>query len=1166
MLPINKESINTNKSINNQSANNLDVLSHETASSLNESTQNQLNHFNLINKLTTYIEDYKNDFKLNSYSEANKYTIAFFGPSGKGKSSLINILINGKNNYPLATSGATGKGCTQNPLKIFFSKSEKIIIKRISEKESTYNENLERLNDVFEFEPSDENAEKIKNSLHSWNSEKNKSFIEITWPVDDKNQYLENFQFLDLLGHSDNQTDVEERNKYLIDKVDGIDCIFLVTRADRGQCKTDDIQQMRKNHLFKKVSKYSAPKIVVVRFEMGQDTVLEDQTNSIIHSISELFGYKLEEDFYKKSGIIKFSLDNNFSDFAYIHERDSSCRLMIKNCQFLTLFVVSVFNANILMETNQFTDQSKFKIINLIDAIKEFKTRSIQIDQLNQKKIKLNEMVNKFRSMIRKKNIKTGFYHNLERFFTQKTYNNMLGDCKKDIKNIFDQFQEEVNQPDENFKSLIEKWKNIDQKRIEERVKKFVEAFKKNMHQIWTKLTKKRDKSVLLEPTKLDQKKLDSFEYYDLNFLESCFDQIEKKEEFNLEKTRDKVLSILENFSKVIIHGDDKKIEAEDFLEKTNLKVSELESHIKDVDTHLDSLHISHFGEKREFKTSQYGISPKPFYQESKQTLRLPPCKINKSIRIDNIKDFLDNINLSIGHGQRKFLQDVFSKYKSIFNNGLENKLIYKVETQVNSNDYPTNFGHIIEIKFDKEEIILSYDTKLIAKKIETHRKHLMDFENKFHKENQEEKVTFDNKSQIKSAAVSPIFMWYTKLGIKSNQFISDLKKSIQLDKMLIILLFESHDREDFNKFDNIYLKPEIENESYNPIVSVFIQNKNLGVEKIHRIMMMLAEHFNFNQFFSINEDIGNFSEFNGSEHVSEYNTCAKTLTFMSKALNLNIKENEQIATLEEGSFDKIFDIFTFTLSEKFTKTEEKGDFTRLFKLFSTKNYQDQSEEMLFLIEKLQIESKLTDDDDKRRMNEFKDFLTGTHSKTLGMLSLIQKSVSESDDYSQLKYFLRGLTDSTHAVKKLVFTDVVLYNLNAIRNVHPIFHKSLFESNISDDITKFYESRKKFSDLLYHYYISNYVFNATVYYFCYEKYESNDDENEDEEYVVSDTDNEQESPKKKQPQKRKKPEPEYDLFPDALPTTSKNVQPCSNQETTINEPPSKIQKSLTFSE
>jgi hypothetical protein len=42
---------------------------------------------------------------------------------------------------------------------------------------------------------------------------------------------------------------------------------------------------------------------------------------------------------------------------------------------------------------------------------------------------------------------------------------------------------------------------------------------------------------------------------------------------------------------------------------------------------------------------------------------------------------------------------------------------------------------------------------------------------------------------------------------------------------------------------------------------------------------------------------------------------------------------------------------------------------------------------------------------------------------------------------------------------------------------------------------------------------------------------------------LSDTGNEKESPKKKQPQKRKKPEPEpeYDLFADALPTTSKNV-------------------------
>ena len=54
--------------------------------------------------------------------------------------------------------------------------------------------------------------------------------------------------------------------------------------------------------------------------------------------------------------------------------------------------------------------------------------------------------------------------------------------------------------------------------------------------------------------------------------------------------------------------------------------------------------------------------------------------------------------------------------------------------------------------------------------------------------------------------------------------------------------------------------------------------------------------------------------------------------------------------------------------------------------------------------------------------------------------------------------------------------------------------------------------------------------------------------------------------KKKQPQKRKipepEPEPEYDLFADALPTTSKNVQPCSKQ-TDNQDLPAQLEHSQT---
>jgi len=49
-------------------------------------------------------------------------------------------------------------------------------------------------------------------------------------------------------------------------------------------------------------------------------------------------------------------------------------------------------------------------------------------------------------------------------------------------------------------------------------------------------------------------------------------------------------------------------------------------------------------------------------------------------------------------------------------------------------------------------------------------------------------------------------------------------------------------------------------------------------------------------------------------------------------------------------------------------------------------------------------------------------------------------------------------------------------------------------------------------------------------------------------YVLSDTDNEQESPKKPQKRKKPEPEPEYDLFADALPISSKNVQSSFNHD------------------
>lgn len=99
--------------------------------------------------------------------------------------------------------------------------------------------------------------------------------------------------------------------------------------------------------------------------------------------------------------------------------------------------------------------------------------------------------------------------------------------------------------------------------------------------------------------------------------------------------------------------------------------------------------------------------------------------------------------------------------------------------------------------------------------------------------------------------------------------------------------------------------------------------------------------------------------------------------------------------------------------------------------------------------------------------------LIGPYSKTLGMISLQQKNSAQSSAYTQTLYRLRGIDEATHAVNKYIGSDVVLYNLNSVRNIHPVSDSNLFEKKNYD--------QWKFEELLYYHYVVNYVSNCTVF-------------------------------------------------------------------------------------
>lgn len=258
------------------------------------------------------------------------------------------------------------------------------------------------------------------------------------------------------------------------------------------------------------------------------------------------------------------------------------------------------------------------------------------------------------------------------------------------------------------------------------------------------------------------------------------------------------------------------------------------------------------------------------------------------------------------------------------------------------------NFGEIIIISKQQANIDAFYDKKKIDEKISNLT---------------QSKFEFSDNEALKSTSISPIFMWCKDISSKRNQLIQDLKKTVDLKKILIIMLFQldpsvknfSH----LTKFDDIYLKKELEPDDANPFITVFIEHEKLDSGKINRFIMIIAEHFNFNQFFIINDEIGNFYEFNGSDHVKESHTSAKTLAFMTKALNENIKYGKVANILDESDFKRIkFFIFPQFLLPFYSHEDGNldRDFEELYGLILDKvKLNDQSEEALHLIEKLVI-------------------------------------------------------------------------------------------------------------------------------------------------------------------------------------------------------------------
>lgn len=347
---------------------------------------------------------------------------------------------------------------------------------------------------------------------------------------------------------------------------------------------------------------------------------------------------------------------------------------------------------------------------------------------------------------------------------------------------------------------------------------------------------------------------------------------------------------------------------------------------------------------------------------------------------------------------------------------------------------------------------------------------------------------------------------------------LSELCKEGSVERFLIFLLIEGgicNKRENFKKniqfyldcrakeFENVKVKLDIDC-CDNPIIMVFLPERELGIGRKRKIMMLISEYFQMQRFFLIDDDIDSFQEYNKNSQKRQHSDMAafKALDYMSQVLSDGIdgKDVEKLADDNENKIKidsklKLSWVKELVKLEDSIKTEHEVEYDQLLQLVNDGNFYQDRDRILYPLKCICGENNSLYKDVYRNLYH-------ERSKVIGQVALLNQSsylVAKACDPR-----LEGSIKYTHSVLSSRY-QLVLYNLNAIKGIHPVSDDAFFELplNKEERIDNCKKAMKKgfsheiackvarlgykYSDKAHVYYqIQNGVSGYVVYYFSFE--------------------------------------------------------------------------------
>ena len=396
----------------------------------------------------------------------------------------------------------------------------------------------------------------------------------------------------------------------------------------------------------------------------------------------------------------------------------------------------------------------------------------------------------------------------------------------------------------------------------------------------------------------------------------------------------------------------------------------------------------------------------------------------------------------------------------------------YKQTSKIRVEAKPSKRRYIQIVKLREDFILeVTYDQECVKDKLKILNENVIKYHNS---------RSIDKLSTFKNISLEPIFIYSKRTNHPKINLLAD-KLSETNANFLIFLFIDGGLPENRKEYrDEIeFFQKKIEHLK-DSFIFVYLPKHSINDGCIRKTMMLLADHLSLNRFYILKDSIFQFNEFFKSEYgfkeyFSDCDTMARALAFMSIIMEHGIAgkdDNEKEYTPDKKDYLDFNKLIAKIGDPQDVFSGLWLDFKDGQNIFEFKNFFNANRESYKKSNKL-------NETDREKFCEIEEKIFGPYAKTLGQVSLIDKAKYTLD-------FNAKINITTHRIAKQDKHDVVLYNQQAIRNIHPVSDEKLYDCLNNPDKAKSDEY-----DEYFYRQILNGVSGYIIDYFSYEDFERN---------------------------------------------------------------------------